>query len=343
MKKSHTTYLKGQNLTMGYRHSGKTEIILENLNLQANASELIGLIGRNGSGKSTLLRSLMGMLPLMQGELWLSDQPIQGFTPKQKARKIAYVEASANLPGNLRVHEIVAYGRYPYASLLWKQDVKAKSEVQLAMEQMDVLHLADRQLHQISDGERQRCMLARALAQDTPVILLDEPAAHLDIANRYELMKMLRKLADEQNKCIIMSSHDLDIMLNYTDKLWLIHQKNIISQAPEDMVIENNIDLLVDASNLKFSMENAKFQMQGNSRGQLCLKGNGLVFQWTKRALQRIGFEIKCNKSEGLNVIVNECDETTEWNIEFPNHYVSKAFSIEQLIDILKTTNYERT
>jgi len=343
MRETYSTYLKGKNLTMGYRHSGETEIILENLNLQANASELIGLIGRNGSGKSTLLRSIMGMLPLMKGELWLRDQPIQEFSPKQKARKIAYVEASANLPGNLRVHEIVAYGRYPYASLLWKQDNEAKMKVRLAMQQMNVLHLADRQLHQISDGERQRCMLARALAQDTPIILLDEPAAHLDIANRYELMKRLRKLADEQKKCIIMSSHDLDIMLNYTDKLWLIHQKNIISQVPEDMVIRKNIELLVDASDLNFSMENAKFQMQGNSRGKLCLKGEGLVFQWTKRALQRIGFDVKCNKFEGLNVIVNECEEKTEWKIEFPEKSVRKAFSIEQLIDILKTNHYERT
>jgi iron complex transport system ATP-binding protein len=343
MREKHMTYLKGQNLKMGYQHANKTEIILEKLNLQAKSSELIGLIGRNGSGKSTLLRSLMGMLPLMQGDLMIQEQAIRHFTPKQKAKKIAYVSASVNLPGNLRVHEIVAYGRYPYSSLLWRQDREAKSKVHHAMEQMDVLHLADRQLHQISDGERQRCMIARALAQDTPIILLDEPAAHLDIANRYELMKMLRQLADEQNKCIIMSSHDLDIMLNYTDKLWLIHQKNIISQAPEDMVIKKNIELLVDSSNLNFSMENAKFQMQGNSRGHLCLKGEGLVFQWTKRALQRIGFNVECNKSEELNVIVNECEEKTEWKIEFPEKSVHKAFSIEQLIDILKTNHYERT
>ncbi len=343
MIEKYSTYLKGQNLKMGYQHSGKTQIILENLNLQANASELIGLIGRNGSGKSTLLRCLMGMRPLMQGELILLDQPIHYCTPKQKARKIAYVEASVNLPGNLRVYEIVAYGRYPYSALLRKYDTDAKTKVHHAMEQMKVLHLADRQLHQISDGERQRCMIARALAQDTPIILLDEPAAHLDIANRYELMKMLRKLADEQEKCIIMSSHDLDIMLNYTDKLWLIHQKNIISQAPEDMVIQKNIELLVNASDLNFSMEDAKFQMMGNPRGWLSLKGEGLVFQWTKRALQRIGFDIECNKIGGLNVIVNECDESTEWEIEFPDKTVHKAFSIEQLIDILKSKHYERT
>jgi iron complex transport system ATP-binding protein len=313
------------------------------LNLQAKSSELIGLIGQNGSGKSTLLRSLMGMLPLMEGDLMIQEQAMRQFTPKQKAKKIAYVEASANLPGNLRVHEIVAYGRYPYSSLLWRQDTESKSKLYDAMKQMNVLHLADRQLHQISDGERQRCMIARALAQDTPIILLDEPAAHLDIANRYELMKMLRQLADEQNKCIIMSSHDLDIMLNYTDKLWLIHKKNIISQVPEDMVIQKNIELLVHSSNLNFSMENAKFQMQGKSRGQLCLKGDGLVFQWTKRALQRIGFDVDCNKSEELNVIVNECEEKTEWKIESPEKSVRKAFSIEQLIDILKTNHYERT
>lgn len=313
---NHSTYLKGQNLKMGYQHSGKVEVILENLNLQANAAELIGLIGRNGSGKSTLLRSLMGMLPLMQGDLMILEQQMHQCSPKQKARKIAYVEASANLPGNLRVHEIVAYGRYPYSSILWKQDADAKLKVHYAMQQMNVLQLADRQLHQISDGERQRCMIARALAQDTPIILLDEPAAHLDIANRYELMKMLRQLADEQNKCIIMSSHDLDIMLNYTDKLWLIHQKNIISQVPEDMVIQKNIELLVDESDLKFSMENAKFQSQGKPRGNVCLKGEGLVFQWTKRALQRIGYDIKCNKTVDLNVIVNACDKKTDWEIE---------------------------
>lgn len=330
-------------MSLGYRQGKELSVILEGLNLQVHSSQLIGLIGENGAGKSTLLKSIMGMIPVLQGDLKIMDSDIHSLSPRKKARLIAYVEASANLPGNLRVHEVVAYGRYPYSSLLGKPDKKAKEKMRDAMQQMNVLQFADRQLHQLSDGEKQRCMIARAIAQDTPVIMLDEPAAHLDIANRYELMQMLRRLAEEQGKSIIMSSHDLDIVLNFTDKIWLIHERNIIAEVPEDLVVSGNIELLVGASELNFSMENAKFELPVSTRGVICLKGEGHIFQWTKRALTRIGFDVKCNKSEGVNVIVKVHSDDLLWEVQFSKDNSETVHSIECLIESLKSYHYERT
>lgn len=330
-------------MSLGYRQGKESTVILENLNLKVESAQLIGLIGENGAGKSTLLKSVMGMIPLLKGDLKIMGENIHSLSPRKKARLIAYVEASANLPGNLRVHEVVAYGRYPYSSLLGKPDKKAKEKMREAMEQMNVLQFADRQLYQLSDGEKQRCMIARAIAQDTPVIMLDEPAAHLDIANRYELMQMLRRLAEDQGKSIIMSSHDLDIILNYTDKIWLIHNKNIIDKVPEDMVVSGNIELLVSTSEINFSKENAKFELPVSTRGVICLKGEGQVFQWTKRALTRIGFEVKCNKSEGVNVIVKVHGDDLLWEIQFSQDNSETVQSIECLIKSLKSYHYERT
>ncbi len=343
MTMKQTTYLTAKQLSLGYRQGKELSVILEGLNLQVQSSQLIGLIGENGAGKSTLLKSIMGMIPVLQGNLKIMDKDIHSLSPRKKARLIAYVEASANLPGNLRVHEVVAYGRYPYSSLLGKPDQKAKTKMREAMKQMNVLQFADRQLYQLSDGEKQRCMIARAIAQDTPVIMLDEPAAHLDIANRYELMRMLRRLAEEQGKSIIMSSHDLDIVLNFTDKIWLIHQKNIIAEVPEDLVVNGNIELLVGASDLNFSMENAKFELPVSVRGVICLKGEGQIFQWTKRALTRIGFDVKCNKSEGVNVIVKVHGDDLLWEIHFSQDNSETVHSIERLIESLKSYHYERT
>lgn len=342
MRTKLTTYLECQSLTVGYKNRSERKTLLDNLNLKANSSEIIGLIGENGAGKSTLLRSLMGMLPIISGKVLLHGKDSKTLNNKDKAQFISYVEASSQLPGNLRVYELVAYGRYPYSSFLGKADVNAKERQENAMVQMNILHLADRQLHQISDGEKQRCMIARALAQDTSIILLDEPAAHLDIANRYELMRSLRNLADTQEKTIILSSHDLDIMLNHTDKLWMIQNKGILAGAPEDFVISGDIQNLVSSKDMIFSKESGKFNMPYKPVGSLFLEGSGLSFNWTEKALKRIGYKLECNKTGGIHVIVRENDECTLWEIN--NAGTKETFtSIETLISYLKLINYECT
>jgi iron complex transport system ATP-binding protein len=328
-------YLHCKDLTLSYQNNGRDFKILESISLSAYSSELIGLIGKNGSGKTTLLRGIMGIVPISEGEIKIQNTSTKEYTPKQKARKVAYVEAAAHFPGNLRICEVVAYGRYPYASFLGGTDKSAKQKIVSAMEQMNILHLANRQLFQVSDGEKQACMIARALAQDTPIILLDEPAAHLDIANRYKLMSKLKLLAKEQNKCIIMSSHDLDIILNFTDKLWMIHQNKIIKGAPEDIVLNLEIRHLVDSENIQFSLLSGKFEWISEKCEIIGLHGKGDAFLWTKHALTRVGFDVKCNKVDGLNVFVSEKDGIYSWDFSLQDEQIS-VNRIEDLINLIK-------
>ncbi len=337
MKTIGNTYLKGENLCLGYRSKRKSVEILKHVSVSAEKGEIIGLIGQNGAGKSTLLKSLLGMLPLLNGRIEILGQNLNNLSLRQKAKMISLVEASSYLPSNLRVYEVGSFGRYPYSSLLGKPDKNAQTSVEKALKLMKVWHLADRQLFQISDGEKQRCLIARALAQNTPVILLDEPSAHLDITNRYELMQLLRNLADEQGKTIVVSSHDLDIMLNHTDKIWLIDNKELISATPEDLVISGQIKRLVKSSDLHFSLESEKFIFDKKTRGSIGLQGDGVIYQWTKRALERKGFNVECNKTEGLYVKIRNNDDWWLWEINFPD---KPSVNVQRIEDLLKNLIY---
>ncbi len=325
------TYLQTQNLAVGYDQHA----LIENINLQVQTSQVIGLLGTNGSGKSTLLKTIMGLLPALSGQLKVMGKNPSDISQREKARMVSYVAASESLPSNLHVYELVAFGRYPHTGLMSRQTSEDIRKQEMAMEQMQVSHLAGRQLAEISDGERQRSMIARALAQDTPLIILDEPAAHLDIQNRYELMRLLRGLAETSNKSILFSSHDLEIALNHTDKLWLINENGIISGLPEDLVLNGQIDKLVPSPEIKFDPVQSKFVMPVKSRQKVCVKGRGEVLQWTNHALNRYGFDADCNKSEGVNVIIRENDTKLVWQLDFQGESIT-CLSIEELVLTIK-------
>jgi iron complex transport system ATP-binding protein len=324
-------YLQTYKLAVGY----KQRPLIEDVNLEAKASQVIGLLGTNGSGKSTLLRTIMGLLPALSGKLELMGENPAGLSQREKARLVSYVGASESLPSNLHVYELVSFGRYPHSGLMSRQTREDIIKQERAMEQMQVEHLAGRQLGEISDGERQRSMIARALAQDTPLIILDEPAAHLDIQNRYELMRLLRDLAENSNKCILFSSHDLEIALNHTDMLWMINEKRMLSGLPEDLVLNGQIDRLVPSTEITFDPAQAKFVMPVKPRQTVCVKGTGDIYQWTCHALNRYGFDTKCNKSAGMYVIIKENDAKQVWQLEFQGETISCS-SIEQLVLTIK-------
>lgn len=217
-------------LSIGYA----TREVQHALTLQAYGGCMIGVLGKNGCGKSTLLRTLAGLQPPLKGEIRIKDKPMPHLAPQEKARLLSLVLTERQSINNARVSDIVAMGRYPYSSFLGTLDSTDKKEIEHAISCVNMTDKAGEYFNCLSDGEKQRVLVAKALAQQTPIILLDEPTAHLDLNNRIKILLLLRSLAHEQQKCIIISTHELDLALQMADLIWLMTpQRGIETGTPE--------------------------------------------------------------------------------------------------------------
>lgn len=330
------TQIKTQNISIGYHTP-----LLNRLNLELHRGQLIALMGKNGTGKSTLLRSLIGMEPVLEGTVILNGKALETCSAPAIARQISYCGANMQMPGSLRVRELVLYGRYPYLGFMARPRQKDFDRVEHAMTAMHIKSLSERFLNELSDGERQRALIARSLAQDTPFILLDEPAAHLDLVHKSELMLQLRSLCEKMDKGIIYASHDMDALLHYPDTLWMIHDGTIVCGDPADLVLLGQVEnMLCSGNSLKMDTAGGKLIRPEYESREICLKAQGAAFDWTKSALQRISFRVSCNKSASLCVIVENAANGYEWTLrKGADQQVFK--SIETLIHHLKHTDYE--
>ncbi len=207
-----------QNLTLGYG----SRILIEGLSAQVKSGELSALVGRNGTGKSTLLRAITGIEKPLRGEIFLAGKELCTLTPAQLSKMVAYVTTDKVRIANLRCRDVVALGRAPYTNWIGRMQEQDEAIVMESMEMVGMEAYADKTMDRMSDGECQRIMIARALAQQTPIILLDEPTAFLDMPNRYELCRLLQELAHKQHKCILFSTHELDIATSLCDSIALI-------------------------------------------------------------------------------------------------------------------------
>jgi len=221
--KSDNGILITSELEIGYRtgHPGPVHLA-SNLNLILNAGEVIGLLGPNGSGKSTLLRTLAGLQPSLGGKVTVCGQEVKGNGSARNARLLSIVLTGRIDVRNLTVYDLVAMGRYPFIDWMGRMRTEDREKVRQSLEWIRMWDLRQKYVNEMSDGEQQRVLLARALAQDTPLIILDEPTAHLDLPNRISMMHLLKNLAGETGKSILFSSHDLDLALQVADHLWLL-------------------------------------------------------------------------------------------------------------------------
>ena len=198
------------NLEIGYKTNKTTKSVAGSLNLSLNPGELVCLIGPNGSGKSTLMKTLAGLLPALQGNIFLNDVNIAQISRKLLAQKLSLVLTEPIVTGNLTAYDLVSFGRYPYTGWLGTLTDPDRHHVDEAIQQAGITPYVQRNIHELSDGERQKAMIARALCQDTQIILLDEPTAHLDLPNRVDIMHLLKTLSRETDKAILLSTHELD-------------------------------------------------------------------------------------------------------------------------------------
>ncbi len=279
------------NLSTGYRDKRGTRLVSQGLDLSLQQGEFVALLGTNGCGKSTLLRTIAGLQEAFEGKVFINETDTQSLSSKEKARLLSLVLTDKVQSNYFRVEDIVSIGRYPHIGSLGILSEKDKEIVAKSLKQCNLESYKTRDYSDLSDGEKQRVMLARALAQDTPLMMLDEPTAHLDLPSRVELMKMLRDLAKETQKAILLSTHELDLALQWCDTIWLMNQDGSLRVgAPEDLVLNGSFSEVFDSELFSFDIPSGLFKIKKASRGNIHIKGEAIKHLWTKKAVEREGF-----------------------------------------------------
>jgi len=325
-----THILQTQNLNVGY--ADNATVLLENINICASLGEFISLIGKNGIGKSTLLKTLIGLQNPISGDVFIGNENLKSISIENLAKKISFVSTENIRIPNLKVSDFIALGRAPYTNwygVLNNVDHKIIFE---AIDLVNIKNIKNKNIDKLSDGERQRALIARALAQDTDIIFLDEPTAFLDLQNKYEIFHLLNKLSKEKQKTIIFSTHDLNLALNESDKIWLLADKQIIEGMPEEIVLNNSINKLFDNSQLLFEKTSGEFVKKQSNEKNISLIGSGVEFIWTKRALIRNNFNIVENAEISISI---KTVNSTIWELK-QNGNVLKFDSLSGLIEGLK-------
>jgi iron complex transport system ATP-binding protein len=230
----------------------------------------------------------------------------------------------------MTAYEVIAFGRYPYLDWSVRLGKKDEEIIASAIENVHVSHLMDQKLHELSDGQLQMVMIARALAQDTPIILLDEPTAHLDLNNRVEVMKLLKRLSRTTNKAILVATHELDLALQLSDWIWLTGKnKEIITGIPEELVLDGSFDAIFQFKG--FDLKTGKIQHEAHKGIAVSLTGEGYEVRWTKNALERNGFHVS-DQLCAISINVIREKDLVQWQLQQPG--AEKVFSsLSQLIN----------
>lgn len=314
--------LQTKDLSVGY--TGQSIPLFEEQNLALYAGELVCFMGPNGIGKSTLIRTLAGLQKHIEGSIYIHTDA------SELQQQIAVVLTDKVTTPGMTVHELIAFGRYPYLNWnvsLRENDIRIIDE---AIDQVNIRNIISKKLYQLSDGQMQMVMIARALAQTTPIILLDEPTAHLDLNNRVEIMRMLKDLARKTDKAILIATHELDLALQTADYIWLAgNQKNIIAGIPEDLVLNGSFD---DIFRFKgFDLKTGKVKHEVYRSQTIQLNGNGSEYLWTRNALERNGFKIvQHNGDTAVNIELS--DGACSWTAG-DNLYTSLQGLLKYLCD----------
>lgn len=259
MPNNKDVFLKSNNLSIGYKSKKQNTIIAEGLNVNLKKGELVCLLGKNGIGKSTLLRTLTHVQPKLSGEIFLQNDFLENYTPSALAKQVSIVLTEKIPPSNLTVYELIALGRQPYTNWLGTLTNEDIIQINLALDQTNLHDLVNKRCDELSDGQLQRVMICRALAQNTDIIILDEPTAHLDIQHKIETFKLLQTLAHKLHKSILISTHEIQLAIQTGDKLWLMIKNGFLSGEPQTLIENNNINQLFDSELINFDKKSNQF------------------------------------------------------------------------------------
>jgi len=314
------------NLQLGYQPS---KPLLPQFSVEAIKGELVALIGRNGVGKSTFLRTIIGTQNPLSGNVNLMGKPVNSLPRLDRAKLLSFVPAEPVRVSNLFIRDFVAISRFPYRSWNDSLSLHDRDLINQSLSLVGIEHLANRDISTVSDGERQRAMIAFALAQDTEIILLDEPTAFLDLPNKYETVRLLSNLAHTKGKTVIYSTHDLQGAMNEADIIWMMLESGFVHASPEDIAINNIFNEMLSQSNVQFDSQTGIFKSIKEQHTPITLEGQGVIYQWTHRMLSRLGFKVErdCN----LKVLCVNNGEGNIWLLKDGENLLLTADSITRL------------
>jgi len=321
-------------LSIGYPlKRGNKKIVYEGLDLQLLSGEVTCLLGLNGAGKSTLLRTLCGFQPPLDGEIHLMGKPLRNYSQATFSLMVGVVLTEKTNAGGISVYDLVSLGRHPYTGFFGQLKPRDKEIIENALVAVGISHKAHHFVGELSDGERQKAMIAKAFAQECPIILLDEPTAFLDVTSRIETMVLLRKLAKEQGKTILLSTHDMESAIQMGDYLWLLEKgKPMACGTPEDLILSGQFESYFKKEGILFDSSTGKLSAlrPGVAVG---VEGDFLTSYWVGNALVRNGFKPSSVQEGILNIY---CHNRTQLEIRFPGRGIHTVHDIEALLTEVK-------
>ncbi len=321
-KEINRVVLSCDKLEIGYLQNVKKNIVLRNLNLHLHSGQLTALMGQNGSGKSTLIRTLCSLQNPIAGSIYLNGEIL---SKKAVAKQIAVVLTSSVYAPNFTVFDMVCTARIPHTNWLGRLQKRDIEVVNESIDKVGIVKIADRKLSQLSDGERQKMMIAKALAQESKIIILDEPTAHLDLINRVEISKMLQDLAHKENKAILMATHELDLAIQTADEIWLLDVDMVHIGTPEDLIVNKEMQRIFAKMSVDFDHSSGSFRIKPQKLLPICFlkRENSIIELWTERLLLKFGFYIDNNNDEILKLSFDSLINT--WLLV--NNGVEKSFN----------------
>ena len=330
-----TFAIETKGLSIGYLlKGGKRKVVHDDLNLQLVPGEVTCLLGLNGAGQSTLLRTLCGFQPPLGGEIRLMGRPLSDYSQANFSLTVGVVLTEKTNAGGITVYELVSLGRHPYTGFFGQLKKQDREIIEQSLDAAGIAHKAHNYVSELSDGERQKAMIAKALAQQCPIILLDEPTAFLDVTSRIETMVLLHRRAVEQEKAILLSTHDLDLAIQMGDCLWL--QENgrpMACGTPEDLIMSGVFESFFGKEGIVFDPATGKLNTEAPTL-PIGVEGDFLASYWVGNALIRNGFRPSPVKEGQLNV---DCRSPHELIVTFPDGAAKVLSTVAGLVEAVKS------
>jgi iron complex transport system ATP-binding protein len=327
--------IKTTNLSIGYG----SKVLKSKIELSGLKGEQIAVIGANGSGKSTLLRTLAALQPALSGSVELFEKPMQDYSVKAKAKALSFVAATPLYDRYMTTEELVRLGRFPYSQMLGKIRKTDKKIIENALEIVGLKHLSHAKITEISDGERQKALIAGALAQDSPIVILDEPVSFLDPENSFAVLNILKDLTEKQNKTVIYSTHDISSALHRADKVWLFKDANISEGSPEDLILNNSFDRLFNLPDIFFDKISSSFRQKPKLKNTVYIQdqsNNENLLVGLKKTTKRLGFRaILSENRQNPDILLSSDSEI----LMLKKHKYIKVNDFYTLAHILKERN----
>jgi iron complex transport system ATP-binding protein len=324
-----------KNLSVGYRSGRKTLPVLGHLNVSLKKGEMVCLVGKNGIGKSTLLRSIAGIQTMLSGQILINGRDLSSYPVHELARTISLVLTDRIFAGNLKVEELISFGRHPYTNWLGNLNSSDQQKIQWALDISGTGEIREKSIHELSDGQFQKVLIARALAQDGDIIILDEPTAHLDLPNKISILKLLKDLCDQTGKSILMATHELEYAFQMADRIWMaMAETELMSGCPEDLILNGSFQKLIDHDAIRFNIRNGRFSVNHEKKWFCNLEGDPAAVFWTANALHRLRWEVTTDES-GVKIQTLDKKGHYLWKMNFYGKETS-CKNMEEVVNVLK-------